>query len=794
MEKPGTDHGLLLQLPSLLRSLVTVAVFALGSSWAVAEFEGMRLHDALLRLQSAGVPVVFSDALVTDDMVVGREPGAVDPRTQLSEILAEHQLTVEEGPGGRLIVVPAEAQPIEVGDGEPERPERIVLKGLSIFLNEIIVTPSHFRILEETPVQKVFLSHEDVAQMPHAADDLYRAVKRLPGAAGGDYTAEFSVRGGEPGELLVLLDGVELFEPFHLKDFQNMFSTIDAEAVGGVDFLTGGFPVEYGDRMSGVMDINSATPRGPPSTSIAVSTLNARAVSKGTFDDRKGQWMINARAWYPARVADRLIDLDRVILADYYDLFAKVNHAVGDRSQLSANALFAMDDLSYFEDDEESFETVAADYRSHQMWLNLRTDWTPKLDSRTVLSTGRIHRDRIGGNFDVEDGTLDVSDRRQAEFFGLRQDWRWEIGDEHYLKWGLQARRESADFHYRSHQRIIDFDDPDDPGETIDTSVDLEPSQWSYGAWIADRFRIGSGMVAEVGLRWDKQTVIDDHQLSPRINLRYELGKRSVVRAAWGLFHQSQRLHEMQVEDGVGEFYPAQQAEHVMLSMEHLFPAGTAIRFEAYRKNLDRLRPRYENLFNPIEVFPEASRDRVRVTPEGGRSEGFEILIRDDTGERFQWWLSYGLAWAEDRLEGRDVPRSWDQRNATSFGWNWRIRDRWNVNLAGTWHSGWPTTPVRAVPVEGDEGETEYDLVLGPRNSARLPDFLRFDLRATRRLDTRYGQVEFVMEILNVTNRKNLCCLDDFEAVEAADGTIRVARKESYWAPMIPSLGVSWTF
>jgi hypothetical protein len=120
----------------------------------------------------------------------------------------------------------------------------------------------------------------EVEQMPHAPT-IRTGQSSGCGAAGGDYSATFNVRGGEQGELLVLLDGARLYEPFHLKDFQSVFSIIDSETVGGVDLLTGGFPVEFGDRMSGVMDIAIAPPPGSLTTTVAAGTLNSRLLSAG---------------------------------------------------------------------------------------------------------------------------------------------------------------------------------------------------------------------------------------------------------------------------------------------------------------------------------------------------------------------------------------------------------------------------------------------------------------------------------------------------------------------------------
>jgi hypothetical protein len=219
---------------------------AVGFAAEGGRYAGRSLDEVLAELQAGGLRIVYSSAVVRPEMTVIVEPEAVDPRGVLDEILAAHGLAARDAPGDTIVIVAARATreaPSDgaVGDpGEPGDPFDIE----TVFLGEVVVTPSHFKILEEEPETRQFLSRTEVEQMPHLADDLYRAVKRLPGAAGGDYSAQFNVRGGEQEELLVMLDGVELYEPYHLKDFRGVFSIIDSTAVSGVDLLTGGYPVE----------------------------------------------------------------------------------------------------------------------------------------------------------------------------------------------------------------------------------------------------------------------------------------------------------------------------------------------------------------------------------------------------------------------------------------------------------------------------------------------------------------------------------------------------------------------
>ena len=141
----------------------------------------------------------------------------------------------------------------------------------------------------------------------------------------------------------------------------------------------------------------------------------------------------------------------------------------------------------------------------------------------------------------------------------------------------------------------------------------------------------------ELGLRWDRHTLTGDTLLSPRVNLAWRLGEVSVVRASWGRFHQSQRPYELQVEDGETRFSRAERADHWVVGYERLLGRGersllSALRVEAYRREIGDPRPRYENIFEPMNFFPEAEPDRVRIAPESSRAEGIEVLLRGVRG------------------------------------------------------------------------------------------------------------------------------------------------------------------
>jgi len=858
-----------------------------GADDAVASYAGRPLAESLRDLQGRGLKIIFSSVLVTPEMMVESEPQGDTDREILESLLTAHGLGCRPGIGGSLLVVRARLpgsgevrgtvhdqstgeplanalvlvidsaqhsttaedgsfhlQDVPAGDHTLEvrlsgyaiqRLERIgVVRGavtevafhltpMALSLGELIVTPSRYGLMEEEPVTRQSLSREEVSRMPHLGDDLNRALALLPGAASGDLSAGLNIRGGSPDEVLVLLDGLELYEPYHLKDFHGFFGIVDADAIGEVDYMTGGFPVEYGNRMSGVIDIASAG-QGEPRTAFGSSFLHSRFFHAGRFNDDRGQWLLSARRGN-VDLLQNLIDGNPKYGPSFFDLLGKMQHPLGSRNVLSVNLLYADDQLDYYTYDEsgeilidpftgETFsfpvfeERVNTRYSSAHVWANLQTQWSPAVSSRTVLSLGRLDSNRTADKWEdnftdepfiysldyIQDYYL-IDDQRTTDILGLRQDWSWALSDVQQLKWGFDFKQLSASYDY--HQMVMSYDplfSKGPRGFEVYTDATAEPSGTELGVYVADRVRFRPDLTMEAGLRWDRQTHIEDNdnQVSPRLNLLYSPGERNTFRLGWGHFHQAQRINEMQVEDGIDFFHPAQRTEQWLAGYEARLGQDLDLRVEAWRKKTSDPIPYFENLFDPYAFMAEIEPDRVVVAPERGRASGLELMLKQDGGRRLSWWASYTWSTAEDRIDDEWVPRRWDQRHAVSFVANYKRNEKWNFSLAGAWHTGWPTTAVAGVWSDDPWGEYLYEAEIGPRNGERLPAYHRLDFRATRTVRLERSTLRFYFELINAYGRQNRYGKTDIMISGDPGGTLSTSWDGRNGLPLIPCFGIIW--
>ncbi len=766
---------------------LSVLILCAAAALAAAEeslYLGRSIADVIDGFRNGGLPVAYSTMLVSDDLQVTVEPDAHDPVSIMQAILAPHGLTLKLESGVWLVVRDRKPLPPDPAPAVPDDP-------VERRLEEIAVSASRYEIPSEAADAHFTLDRQTIQSIPTLGDDPMRAVQRLPGAAAGGASAKTHFRGGDEDEIGILLNGHRLFDPFHVRDFQNIFSAIDARAIEGVEVYTGGFPVRYGERMSGIILMQSLEPPNDWRHEIGISVYNTSLLTTGASD--RANWLLSVRRG----------NLDLVIDPEYgspsyADVFAELGVELTPDAVLTFNALYADDGVKVvLESDPSELEQVHSDTRNLQLWLQLDNRWSDRLSSHTILSAVDFDNLRRGTLDDPEKITGYVTDARRARQIGFRQDFSFRASDHHVVQWGLEVRHNEADYDYENHADYFELNAlyPDQP-ESIDTRVLAAPDGGSYALYVADRWRFASDTVLEWGLRWDDQTYTgsaSDSQLSPRISLLQYLGDRSELRVSWGRYHQAQEIHELQVEDGIAEFWPAQRADHVIVSYRYAFDDDNMLRIEAFHKELDSVRPRFENLFDPLGIIPEVQPDRVRIDAESALATGVELSF-EHKGGPFEWWASYVLADASDRIDGTDVNRSWHQRHALQGGIRWHDED-WDVGLAASIHSGWPLTELALVEDGVDaDGEPEYVAVPGPRNAGQYDTFASLDFRISRKWLLPRGRLTAFFEVSNLTNRRNPCCLDWDLADDDPSGAVALERGVDYWLPLLPAVGVLWEF
>lgn len=113
--------------------------------------------------------------------------------------------------------------------------------------------------LNDTRMSVESLTTRDAKLLPalFGEVDLIKTMQLKPGIqSGGEGTSGLYVRGGGPDQNLVLLDDAVIYNASHLFGF---FSVFNPDAVRRVELYKGGFPAQFGGRLSSVVDVDQNT-------------------------------------------------------------------------------------------------------------------------------------------------------------------------------------------------------------------------------------------------------------------------------------------------------------------------------------------------------------------------------------------------------------------------------------------------------------------------------------------------------------------------------------------------------
>ena len=748
---------------------------------------GATLDSVLAALNARGFRIVYSSALVQPTMTLREVPTATRIDQFLREILTPWNLrAVHAANGDWLIVsyaVPATTAEVSVVDDPVES------------IETIDVTASRVR-LATAGASETFLDRADVQRMPHLADDAVRMLKVLPGVTGGDFSAALNIRGGRREEALLTIDGAEIHNAFHFRDLDGAMSVLDTHLIQGIDFITGGMTAEYGDYMSGVVGLQSRvpTPDDEYRNGVGVSFVSLYGRTSGVYAEDRGSWQVSARRGFLDVLMDRVMDEGEQLTPRYTDVFAATNFEINERSSVAARLLFSDDDLRLVTTDGTNDVDSAGTGRSVHLWLTFDHAWTDALQMNTVLSAATVnqHRDSFGED-EHRVGTVYADN--DFRFLDLKQDWSWQVGDRHLPRWGFNVNRQEGEYNYALLGSIFDpLITPTPIAIDYGTNMDVKVNKFGvYGSW---RTRLTDSLTAEVGARWDSYEYPVDLKfdvVSPRFNLVYEFGGANELRAAWSVVYQPQAANELQVEDNVTEFFEPERSEQFVIGYARHISRAVSLRVDVYEKDYSHLRPRFENLLDPTQLIPEGSSDRIRIDASEARARGVELTLRREAERGLSGWVSLAFAEAQENVQGDWQSRSWEQEQTLAFGSSW-TGTNWNVSLAGLFHSGTPTTyiGIETTPLPG--GGMDVQGVVGPRNEEHFSAYTRLDLRANRDVQLRNSKLSFYLEVTNLLNSQNECCINDYHLEPGRNNSPVLVTDPGYWLPMLPSFGFQWEF
>jgi hypothetical protein len=749
----------------------------LGPAAAAADaWAGRLLTEVLAETRANGLPLIYSSQVVPATLRVTREPTATTPLGRLYEVLRPFGLTLKPvgSPSEGFIVVRIEPSPVTapltaIPDHSP--------------LEEVTVYASHYSVVRQDIASPVEIPHTLLDKTAGAEQDALRVLHYFPGAATNGASALSHVRGAAEDETLVRFDGVELYDPVHLKDFQSLFGLIDPELVQSLDFFSGGAPVRFGNHTGGVVDIK---PRHTEDTNnlLGASVLYTRAITSGSFNEGAGSWLMGYRQSNLPEVLNQF--QNQIGEPDFADFIGRVGYEWSDY-QLALGALQLRDDLRLFTPSHS--EDTTARYRDHYTWLSLTHEWNDALRSTILISHADLSSQRQG-SVDlalISNGAL--AKARNTTINTFQTDWTATFNETTALDWGLRVDRDDASYNFSSQANFFNplaatFAQPAALAQqfSIDENGNLNGAYVSlhqrYHAW-----------AAELGMRWDDYAYLDHAQrFSPRLNLQYELAANSNLHFSAGRYVQPQTLNSMDTSSTVPQFSEPESSRQFIAGLDHRFAGGINFRMEAYAKHNDHVRPHDENLLNIVTLAPELAIDHVAVAPHASSTRGVEVSLSSAPQELLSWQLSYAWSQARERVAGQSVPSSWDQTNALTGGFTWAPH-RWRNSAAVSWHTGWPYTPLQVI----NNGTTTTIAVLGARNSQRFGAFASLNLRTLYSLPVGKGSLDIFFEVMNAFDRANDCCREA-TITQAANGAYTIHVEQESLFNLVPLAGVDWRF
>jgi hypothetical protein len=621
----------------------------------------------------------------------------------------------------------------------------------------VVIKPGLFAQQLAAPPSTTTLNAEEIRRYPGGYEDVVRTVSTLPGVSvvneGG--RNDLLVRGGGPTENLYVINGIEVPNINHFGSqgsSSGSLSFLNLDFVDKVNFSAGGFGVQYGDKLSSVLDIDLRPGRKDRYGGRAtISATQYGADVEGPVGN-SGSAVFSARKSYLDLIF-KAAGLPFIPVYTDYNLAAQFDSSPRDR--LTVVGLLALDRV------ERDESTPEKRVKNAGIMDNSQDQFTFGTSYRRLVTGGHL------------DAVLSVSrvayrfsqgDENQVQYFNTNAD-EAEYGLKlsatrtflnGVIQGGIGIKTAAIDNVTTFADTIYDRNGNRVPAASLGlpNRLDMNGNLSKNSAFLEIQQTLAPRLEATLGVRNDYYGYIDRH-FYPTIRgeVRYKWTPVVQLKAAVGRYYQSPAY--VWVLNPVNRRLKALRSDMLLVGVQHLMREDILFNIESYYKKYSDLpagaTPNSDYLvlsnsgvgyggrednFTSFGYLPLASSGR-------GYAYGAELQLQ----KRFSGTGLYGqaaLSFGRSRFtapNGKTYPGEFDQPVIFNISGGWKPNPRWEYSAKFRFYSGAPYTPVYRPSQNNGKIENLPEEYL----SQRLSPGHHLDVRVDRRFNfSNWGMVAYV--------------------------------------------------
>ena len=551
--------------------------------------------------------------------------------------------------------------------------------------------------------------------------DVLKALQLLPGVQGGtEATAGLYVRGGNPDENLLLLDGVPVYNVNHMF---GMFSVFNPDAIKNVTLYKGSFPAHYYGRLSSVVDIRMKDGdmekyHGNVSFGIISSKFNL----EGPIIKGKTSFNISARRTYSDIMLNSALWLNKQFQfgnADdysmgyyFYDLNVKLNHKFNERDRLYVSWYSGDDDIFFnYKSSGGAYKTkTKLDWRWGNTVAAIR--WNHVLNQKLFMDLSANYtryRHKMGINVKEDDkrnkyyATTGITMKSGIHDASFRSDFHWSPSAKQDIRFG------GSYTHHKFTPDIMSINMHSKQTMEND-SVKTDDFNQSYGSKVVighefqlyaeDDIEITDVIRANAGVGYAGFNVNGRYynSVEPRLSARFLITDDLSLKTGYAYMTQYVHLLSNNVINLPTDLW-VPVTDHIEPEHSHQWALGAAYSIDGVADfTLESYYKHMNNLLEYKEGSSYLSGDtdwQNKVAMGQGWSYGVEFMAQRSIG-RLNGWIAYTWNKSQRKFDrpgmvlngGRVFDAKYDRRHKLDITCNYKFSDKFDMSATWLFETG----------------------------------------------------------------------------------------------------------